>query len=39
MPRESVQPYRVRRDGPELEELRQRLNQWITAQVDERTHG
>jgi hypothetical protein len=38
VPRESVQPYRVRRDGPELEELRQRLNQWITAHVDERTH-
>ncbi|WP_328990056.1 DUF3631 domain-containing protein [Kribbella sp. NBC_01245] len=33
-PGEEVQPYRVRRDGPELDDLRQRLNQWITAHLD-----
>jgi hypothetical protein len=26
---EEVAPYRVRRDGPELDDLRQRLNQWL----------
>ena len=30
-PGEKVAPYRVGRDGPELDELRQRLNQWLTA--------
>jgi hypothetical protein len=36
-PGESVQPYRVRRDGPELDELRQRLNQWLASHVDDLT--
>ncbi|MGC4940499.1 DUF3631 domain-containing protein [Kribbella sp. DT2] len=32
---EEVAPYRVRRDGPELDELRQRLNQWLTGHINE----
>jgi hypothetical protein len=36
-PGESVQPYRVRRDGPELDVLRQSLNRWLTAHLDELT--
>ena len=36
-PGEQVQPYRVRRDGPELDELRQLLNQWLAPQVVELT--
>jgi hypothetical protein len=32
-PFEKVAPYRVGRDGPELGELRQRLNQWLTSHV------
>ncbi|GAA3597904.1 DUF3631 domain-containing protein [Kribbella ginsengisoli] len=34
-PGEKVAPYRVGRDGPELDELRQRLNQWLTGHVKE----
>lgn len=33
-PGERVEPYRVRRDGPQLGELRMRLNQWLTAHLD-----
>lgn len=33
-PGEEVEPYRIRRDGPQLGELRQRLNQWLTAHLD-----
>lgn len=36
-PGESVQPYRVRRDGPELDELRQQLNEWLTPHVADLT--
>jgi hypothetical protein len=36
-PGESVQPYRVRRDGPELDELRQQLNQWLAVHVTDLT--
>ncbi|MGW1343997.1 DUF3631 domain-containing protein [Kribbella sp. NPDC002412] len=36
-PGEEVQPYRVRRDGPELDELRQLLNQWLAPHVIELT--
>ncbi|MFD3405251.1 DUF3631 domain-containing protein [Kribbella sp. NPDC058693] len=36
-PGESVQPYRVRRDGPELDVLRHSLNRWLTAHLDELT--
>ncbi|TDW76424.1 DUF3631 domain-containing protein [Kribbella pratensis] len=32
-PGEKVAPYRVGRDGPELDELRQRLNQWLTCHI------
>lgn len=32
-PGEKVAPYRVGRDGPELDERRQRLNQWLTAHI------
>ncbi|MGW7686659.1 DUF3631 domain-containing protein [Kribbella sp. NPDC054772] len=32
-PVEKVAPYRVGRDGPELDELRQRLNQWLTGHI------
>jgi hypothetical protein len=38
-PGEEVQPYRVRRDGPQLDELRQRLNRWLTAHLDVLTHA
>ncbi|GAB3814504.1 DUF3631 domain-containing protein [Kribbella italica] len=31
---ETVAPYRIRRDGPDLDLLRQRLNQWITPHID-----
>ncbi|MFK4084023.1 DUF3631 domain-containing protein [Kribbella sp. NPDC020789] len=34
-PGEKVAPYRVGRDGPELDALRQRLNQWLTGHVAE----
>src|SRR5690242_8624788 len=37
-PGESVAPFRVRRDGPELDEIRQRLNRWLTAHLDVLTH-
>jgi hypothetical protein len=30
-PHELVQPYRVRRDGPALVQLRERLHQWVRA--------
>ncbi|MFI6682008.1 DUF3631 domain-containing protein [Kribbella sp. NPDC050470] len=30
---EKVAPYRVGRDGPELDELRQRLNQWVKVNI------
>lgn len=30
---ETVAPYRVRRDGPELDLLRQQLNKWITPHI------
>ncbi|MFC9694673.1 DUF3631 domain-containing protein [Kribbella sp. NPDC056951] len=33
-PGEKVEPYRVRRDGPQLGELRGRLNQWLSAHLD-----
>ncbi|MEU4390593.1 DUF3631 domain-containing protein [Kribbella sp. NPDC023855] len=33
-PGEQVEPYRIRRDGPQLGELRQRLNEWLTAHLD-----
>lgn len=33
-PGETVEPYRVRRDGPQLGELRARLNQWLTGHLD-----
>jgi hypothetical protein len=36
---ESVQPYRVRRDGPVLAELRDRLHEWVTAHLDELTNA
>jgi hypothetical protein len=36
---EEVNPYRVRRDGPELDDLRQRLNQWVTAHLDVLTNA
>ncbi|TDD13082.1 DUF3631 domain-containing protein [Kribbella turkmenica] len=32
-PGEKVAPYRVGRDGPELDALRQRLNQWLTGHI------
>jgi hypothetical protein len=32
---ETVSPYRVRRDGPILSELRERLALWVTAHLDE----
>jgi hypothetical protein len=31
---ERVAPYRVQRDRPRLDDLRQRLNQWVTAHLD-----
>ena len=34
-PDEHVQPYRTRRDGPALHQLRVRLNQWVRAHLDE----
>ncbi|MEV6890774.1 DUF3631 domain-containing protein [Kribbella sp. NPDC051137] len=34
---ETVQPYRVRRDGPALTVVRNRLHEWLTAHVDELT--
>lgn len=34
---ETVQPYRVRRDGPVLADLRDRLHAWVTAHLDELT--
>ncbi|WP_460664687.1 DUF3631 domain-containing protein [Kribbella swartbergensis] len=36
---EIVQPYRVRRDGPVLADLRDRLHAWITAHLDELTNA
>jgi hypothetical protein len=36
-PGESVEPYRVRRDGPELDRLRERLNHWLTRHVADLT--
>ena len=33
-PGESVAPYRTRRDGPALDNLRNRLNQWVRAHLD-----
>ncbi|MGF6944079.1 DUF3631 domain-containing protein, partial [Streptomyces auratus] len=33
-PGESVAPYRTRRDGPALDNLRKRLNQWVVAHHD-----
>jgi len=33
-PGETVQPYRVRRDGPALVDLRDRLCTWVTSHVD-----
>ncbi|MFJ9392144.1 DUF3631 domain-containing protein [Nocardioides sp. NPDC101246] len=33
-PGESVAPYRTRRDGPALDNLRTRLNQWVRAHLD-----
>ncbi|WP_426567084.1 DUF3631 domain-containing protein [Angustibacter sp. McL0619] len=36
-PHEEVQPYRVRRDGPQLRDLKDRLNQWVRAHLDELT--
>lgn len=33
-PGETVAPYRVRRDGPALDHLRVRLNQWMRASID-----
>jgi hypothetical protein len=36
---ETVQPYRVRRDGPVLTELRERLHAWVTAHLDELTEA
>ncbi|MEU0315914.1 DUF3631 domain-containing protein [Nocardioides sp. NPDC006273] len=33
-PGETVAPYRTRRDGPALDNLRQRLNQWVRAHLD-----
>lgn len=33
-PGEEVAPYRTRRDGPALDNLRQRLNQWVRAHLD-----
>ena len=38
-PGEEVQPYRVRRDGPSLADLRNRLNQWVRAHLDELTNA
>ncbi|MGW1341789.1 DUF3631 domain-containing protein [Kribbella sp. NPDC002412] len=36
---ETVQPYRVRRDGPVLADLRDRLHAWVTAHLDELTNA
>lgn len=36
-PGESVQPYRVRRDGPALESLRAELHTWIKSHLDDLT--
>ncbi len=33
-PGENVAPYRVGRDGPELDALRQRLNEWLSPHVE-----
>ncbi|GAA0613089.1 DUF3631 domain-containing protein [Kribbella sandramycini] len=38
-PGESVQPYRVRRDGPDLDVLRDELNRWLKAHMDELTEA
>ena len=38
-PGEDVQPYRVRRDGPSLVDLRDRLNQWVRANLDALTNA
>jgi hypothetical protein len=34
-PGETVQPYRLRRDGPGLADIRGRLNHWLRAHTDE----
>lgn len=36
---ETVQPYRVRRDGPVLAELRHRLHAWVSEHLDELTEA
>ncbi|TDU89447.1 uncharacterized protein DUF3631 [Kribbella voronezhensis] len=36
---ETVYPYRVRRDGPVLAELRDRLHEWVTAHLDDLTNA
>jgi hypothetical protein len=33
-PAETVAPYRTRRDGPPLHELRSRLNEWVAKHLD-----
>ncbi|WP_112248797.1 DUF3631 domain-containing protein, partial [Kribbella monticola] len=38
-PGEKVAPYRVGRDGPELDELRARLNQWLTGHITALRHA
>ncbi|GAB2565121.1 DUF3631 domain-containing protein [Kribbella endophytica] len=38
-PGETVAPYRIRRDGPDLDLLRQRLNQWIAPHIDALTRA
>ncbi|HEY9411210.1 MAG TPA: DUF3631 domain-containing protein [Jiangellaceae bacterium] len=38
-PGETVQPYRVRRDGPALHDLRQRLGRWAAANLDHLTQA
>ncbi|HEY8717742.1 DUF3631 domain-containing protein [Pengzhenrongella sp.] len=38
-PGEDVQPYRVRRDGPSLVDLKDRLNQWVRANLDALTNA
>jgi hypothetical protein len=36
---ETVQPYRVRRDGPVLADLRNRLHAWVIMHLDELTNA
>lgn len=33
-PGETIAPFRTRRDGPALDDIRRRLNQWIRAHLD-----